>query len=209
MNRLADSIMLLPDEPGIQEALKRMAHSVMQPGARSLSQGKDALWEIALLADLRKTGMPARAAEPDIMVALGMVDYPIACKKIWSEANVTGQIKKGTRQLAKFEKKGIIALNLDDLTPPGRVIYDRNGTAAKRFLTELNMSFVERHRYTLQRPVKEGKCDGFIISTTAAAVLAEEEQPFNLVTQTSLWHIKESTPGASERFMAFGRVYGQ
>ncbi|WP_205929460.1 hypothetical protein [Rhizobium leguminosarum] len=65
------------------------------------------------------------------------------------------------------------------------------------------MAFVERHRNLLQRAVMEGKCDGFILSTTAIALLAEEKQPFNLVTQMSLWHLNECAPEARQRFIAF------
>ena len=92
VNRLADAVTNLPDEPGIQEALKRMAGSVMQPDDRNTSQGKDALWELVLLSDLKSRGLAAKAAEPDILVDFGMGDYPIACKKIWSESGVEKRV---------------------------------------------------------------------------------------------------------------------
>ncbi|WP_205929461.1 hypothetical protein [Rhizobium leguminosarum] len=49
--------------------------------------------------------MQGKAAEPDIVVDFGMGDYPIACKKIWSERNVESQVRKGTKQLAPFGKR--------------------------------------------------------------------------------------------------------
>jgi hypothetical protein len=75
-------VIALPAEPGIKEALKRMAGSDMRPDSRDPSQGKDALWEVMLLGDLRERGITAIAAEPDILVTLEFGDYPIACKKI-------------------------------------------------------------------------------------------------------------------------------
>lgn len=206
VNRLADAIIYLPDEPGIQEALRRMARSVMQPDDRSNSQGKDALWEVELLAALRKNGLSGTATEPDIVVNFGKGDYPIACKKIWSENSVEKRVSRGAKQLEPFDNGGIIALNLDDLTPAGHVVAQADRMAAEQFLNEFNMAFVNRHRNVLQQAIMDGKCDGFIISTTAAAVLSEEKTAFNLVTQMSLWHLKEATPDALERFLAFAQT---
>jgi len=206
VNRLADAITYLSDEPGIQEALRRMAGSVMQPDNRSNSQGKDALWEVVLLADLRKSGLSGAAAEPDILVNFGRGDYPIACKKIWSESGVEKHVRKGASQLEPFGNGGIIALNLDDLTPAGYVVAQPDRMLAKKFLDDFNMAFVHRHRNMLQRAIMDGKCDGFIISTTAAAVLSNEEPAFNLVTQSSLWHLKEAPWDALERFSFFAQA---
>lgn len=206
VNRLADAINSLPDESGIQEALKRMAGNVMQPDDRATSQGKDMLWEVALLADLINYGLSGRAVEPDIMVDFGMGDYPIACKKIWSEKNVEKNVSKGAKQLAPFENGGVIALNLDDLTPAGHVVVQPDKSSAKQFLADFNMAFVDRHRHILQRAIMDGKCDGFIISTTAVAILEKEETQLFLATQSSLWHLKEATLEARERFLTFAHA---
>ncbi|MFJ2458017.1 hypothetical protein ACIOVC_05615 [Pseudomonas neuropathica] len=209
VNRLVDAVINLPDEPGIQEALKRMAGSVMQPDDRNTSQGKDALWELVLLSDLKKNGLAVTAAEPDILVDFGMGNYPIACKKIWSESGVEKRISHASKQLAPFSNGGVIALNLDDLVPVGRVISVPTKSYVSGVLTKFNLDFVERHRDVLQHAVRDGKCDGFIISTTAPALLWEEETPPYLASHTSLWHIQESSPEARERFLAFGHTQGK
>lgn len=206
VNRLADAVSSLPDEPGIQEALKRMAGSVMQPDDRSFSPGKDMLWEVVLLAELRQRGLRAWAGEPDIMVDFGSGDYPIACKKIWSENNVENQIKKGGKQLAPFGNGGIVALNLDDLIPAGHLVRQPDMAAATDFMSEFNLAFVERHRGVLQRAIVNGRCDGFIISTTANALLTDEETQFNLVSQTSLWHLAGGIAETFQRFRGFAEA---
>lgn len=203
VNRLADSVKALPDEPGIQEALKRMAGSVMQSDDRTISQGKDALWEVALLAEFRKAKLTSRAAEPDILVNCGFGDYPVACKKIWSEKGVANQVRKASKQLRPFQNGGIIALNLDDLVPAGRVLVQECGRDALQFLNFFNKDFVDRHRDVLKRAVFEMKCDGFIVSTTTPAVLFQEDPPFNLITQKLLWNIKEATLDSLSRFNSF------
>lgn len=208
VNRLADAVTNLPDEPGIQEALKRMAGSVMQPDDRNTSQGKDALWELVLLSDLNSRGVAAKAAEPDILVDFGMGDYPIACKKIWSESGVEKRVSHAAKQLAPFNNGGVIALNLDDLVPVGKVVSVPTKELAKAILTKFNLDFIERHRDVLQDAVMGGKCDGFIISTTAFAVLAEEETSAYLASQSSLWHLGDSSPEACQRFLAFSHTQG-
>lgn len=208
VNRLADAVTNLPDEPGIQEALKRMAGGVMQPDDRNTSQGKDALWELVLLSDLKSRGLAAKAAEPDILVDFGMGDYPIACKKIWSESGVEKRVSHAAKQLAPFNNGGVIALNLDDLVPVGKAVSVPTKELAKAVLTKFNLDFIERHRDVLQDAVMSGKCDGFFISTTAFAVLAEEETSAYLATQGSLWHLGDSSPESCERFLAFGHTQG-
>lgn len=209
VNRLVDAVINLPDEPGIQEALKRMARSVMQPDDRNTSQGKDALWELVLLSDLKNNGLAVTAAEPDILVDFGMGNYPIACKKIWSESGVEKRVSHAAKQLAPFNNGGVIAINLDDLVPVGKVISVPTKSYVGGVLTKFNLDFVERNRGVLQNAVRDGKCDGFIISTTALAVLWEEDTPAYLASQTSLWHIQESLPEARERFLAFGHTQGK
>lgn len=210
VNRLADAVTNLPDEPGIQEALRRMAGHVMQPDDRSDShQGKDSLWEIVLLSDLKTRGLAAKAAEPDILVDFGIGDYPIACKKIWSENGVEKRVSHAAKQLAPFNNGGVIALNLDDLVPVGQVVSVPTKAHAKAVLTKFNLDFVERHRDVLQNAVMNGKCDGFMISTTAFAVLAEEETSAYLASQSSLWHLGDSSPEACQRFLAFSRAQGE
>lgn len=209
VNRLADAVINLPDEPGIQEALRRIAGSVMQPDDRSRSQGKDALWELVLLSDLKNNGLAVTAAEPDILVDFGMGNYPIACKKIWSESGVEKRVSHAAKQLAPFNNGGVIALNLDDLVPVGKVVSVPAKAYVKDVLTRFNLDFIERHRDVLQHAVMDGKCDGFIISTTAFAVLWEEDTSEYLASQTSLWHLRESSPVACERFLAFGHNQGK
>ncbi|GLO09877.1 TPA: hypothetical protein QEM76_005861 [Pseudomonas putida] len=206
VNRLVDAINLVGEQPGIHEPLKRMAKSVMQPNDRGLSQGKDALWELVLQAQLISSGVSARAAEPDLIVELNMADYPIACKKIWSADNLENQIKRGCEQLAPFGHAGVIALNLDDLTPVGKVVAQPTKTLAIEFLAEFTTDFIGKHLRLLQQAVVKGRCDGFIVSTAAAAILSEEDTSPYLATHYTLWHSTDKSPEAIDRFLAFARA---
>jgi hypothetical protein len=202
VNRLADAVINLLDEPGIELALKRMAGSVMQPEDRSFSQGKAALWELILLSFLKNRGFSVKAAEPDILVDFGFGEYPIACKKSWSEKGVEDHIRKAAKQLAPFRNGGLIALNLDDLVPPGYGLTVPTLDQAGIKLSLAQQAFIEKHKGLLAKAVIEGKCEGFIISTTVNAVLTEEKTQPNLVSNFTVWS-DTGSPEVSDRFIAF------
>ncbi|MFM0520651.1 hypothetical protein PQR08_24795 [Caballeronia jiangsuensis] len=63
-NRIVEAILLLQDEAEIHEALRRIAGNDMDLSKRPPSQGKDALWELNLLAFLRRLGVQARLLDP-------------------------------------------------------------------------------------------------------------------------------------------------
>lgn len=202
VNRLADVVTNLLDEPGIEMALTRMAGSVMQPDDRRVSQGKAAFWELVLLSFLKDRGFSVKAAEPDILVDFGFGDYPIACKKSWSEKGIEDHVRKAAKQLAPFRNGGVIALNLDDLVPSGHGLAVPTLEQASLKLSRAQQSFIEKHKGLLAKAVIEGKCEGFIISTTVNAVLTEEETQPNLVSNFTVWSGTES-PEVTKRFLAF------
>ncbi|WP_104962982.1 hypothetical protein [Pseudomonas sp. XWY-1] len=202
VNRLANAVINLLDEPGIQEALTRMARNPMQPDDRSVSQGKDALWELDLMSQLKDRGLPVRAEEPDILVDIGFGDYPIACKKSWSKCGLEKQISKAAKQLAPFNNGGLIAINLDDLVVSGGGVVVPTKEHAMVGLSRAQAALIGGVEYLLEKAVIEGKCDGFIISTTVYAKLTEEKiQPY-LASLLSFWS-KKAPPAACERFLAF------
>lgn len=204
--RLADAITRNAEDPGVQQIFMRMARSVMQPYDRTASQGKDALWEVALLSDLKSNGLSAKAAEPDILVDVCGHQYPIACKKIWSESNVENQIRKASKQLAPFTNGGVIALNLDDLTPTGKYLRQSNKNGALATLSQFNIDFINRHEKIIKNSVSSGKCDGFYISTSCVVVLDGAEEPPYIATQSNLWNTIQCEAVAYERFISFAHA---
>lgn len=210
VNRLVQSVLALRDDPAVSEPLRRMAGNVMMPDNRRQSQGKDALWEIVLLAHLREVGVEARFEDPpDIVARLAGADYPIACKKVWTETGVKGHIRKAGEQLRRFGNGGIIALNLDDLVQPGRLLRHDDRESAGRFLDQFNLAFIERHRDVLQRAVMEGRCDGVWVSVCTTTDLTGEETRFNLFTQTSIWHLADASEVSKARLLHFAQVAGR
>lgn len=207
VNLLALSVLALRGDPEVKQPLQRMASNVMMPDDRRQSQGKDALWEIVLLAQLRKGGVEARFEDPpDIVATLDGEDYPIACKKVWTETGVKGHIRKAGQQLRRFGNGGIIALNLDDLVLPGRLLRHDDYESAGRILDQFNLDFIERHRDVLQQAIMEGRCDGVWISVCTATDLTREDTPFNLFTQTSIWHLTDASEESRTRLLRFAQA---
>lgn len=202
VNRLCRAILSLQDDPALKEPLRRIAKNVVMPNDRMQSQGKDSLWEIVLLGLLREGGAAARFEDPpDILVEMDGWSYPVACKKVWKESGLEEHVRKAGRQLRSVAKgAGVIALNLDDIVPPGRLLDNTDRDSAGAFLHQFNLDFIERHRSLFERAVHEGRCDGVWVSVCTAAVIGNEETPFNMFTQHSLWTLT-STNGYSKHRM--------
>lgn len=200
-NRIAEAILAVRDDANAQECLSRIAGNDVNLSGRARSQGKDHLWELDLLYALRRRGIPAKLADPpDIVIDLSDSSFPIACKKVYSENGIEAQLRKGVKQLAEHGHGGLVALNIDDLVPDDTILQSRDQREASDFLHRINQAFVERHRITLQRFVKDRRCDGILVSTAVLADLENSKPRFNLVTETMLWTLDSVSPETAGRF---------
>lgn len=200
-NRIAEAILAVRDDPDAQQCLARIAGNDVNLSGRAPSQGKDHLWEIDLLHALRRHGFTGKLVDPpDIVVDLSGSPFPVACKKIYSEKGVEAQMRKGVKQLVGQGGGGLVALNIDDLVPDDTILSSWDRRAASDFLNKFNYDFVERHRLTLQRFVKDGRCDGILVSTSVLADLENSKPRFNLVTETMLWTLDSAGSSTKARF---------
>ena len=194
-NRIAEAILAVRDDADAQQCLSRIAGNDMNLSGRAPSQGKDHLWELDLLYALRRHGFSVKLVDPpDIVIDLCVSPFPVACKKIYSEKGVEAQLRKGVKQLAQHGGRGLVALNIDDLVPDDTILRTRDRREASDFLNKFNEDFVERNRLTLQRFVKERRCDGILISTSVLADLENSKPRFNLVTESMLWTLDSAPP---------------
>lgn len=202
-NRIVNAIDLVSDDPQAIEALRRISGNDVNLSARNPSQGKDALWELELLAFLRRRKVAARLVDPpDIVVDIGFGDYGIACKKVYSERGVEAQMRKGCRQLAPFSGAGVVALNLDDIAPEDAVLTSMTNGDAADFLAQTNVDFIERHRLKLQRFLVGAKCDGVLVSTSTVSDIFGSRVRLNSYTQVILWTIDNLSDDAKIRIEA-------
>jgi len=103
---------------------------------------------------------------------------------------------RGCRVLAASTYPGIVAFNLDDLTPQERILQAPTKLAAAAFIQGINQDFVDRHRETFQRAVLSGRCDGVLVSTQIN-VYADEHPGHNRMYVTSLWKFDKDEAKAS------------
>lgn len=198
-NRVAGAVLTIATQPEAEECLRRMAGNDMNLSQRAPSRGKDALWELDLLSFLRRRGLQAVLREPDIVANFGVGDYPIACKKVYSEKGVEAQMRKGVQQLARFEGAGVVAFNIDDLVPADALMNSKTVQDASDFLAGLNKDFVDRHQRRLQRFVTEQRCDGILVAMTVLTDIAEGDSRFNNHLQVMLWTLEQASPSSRER----------
>ncbi|MBY4598673.1 hypothetical protein K3217_24470 [bacterium BD-1] len=207
--RIAHAVEAVLDEPEAKEAIRRITKSDMHLSTRQPSQGKDALWELDLNRFLRQRQVPVRMQEPpDLAVTLpGLLgEYGLACKKVYSEDSVSKQLQKGCRQLKAMGAPGVVAFNLDDITPQRSILVQPTRVAAEDFLHAKNIAFITRHRLVLQKAVMSGGCDAILLATAAQADIKGLSPRFNRVTQFTLWTVNEAAAGTHLRIAALHRL---
>lgn len=207
--RIAAAVEEVLDDSDAKEAIRRITRSDMQLTTRQPSQGKDALWELDLLSFLRRQSVAVRLQEPpDLAITLpgALGDYGFACKKVYGEDSVTSQLRKGYQQLRAMGCPGVVAFNLDDITPERAVLVQPTRQAAGDALQRLNLAFVQRHQLDFQEAVMAGKCDGVLLAATAHADVAAMSPRFNRVTEFTYWTVQGAGSGAQKRIAALRQL---
>jgi hypothetical protein len=197
--RIADAVLETIKQPEARDAIRRITTSEMRLSTRQHSQGKDALWELDLMSFLRRRGTTVTFKDPpDLELTLpGMsTPYGIACKKVYSENSLNRRFSKGLKQLLPYSGAGLVAFNLDDLTPERSLLRAAVRRDASDYLHKLNVAFIERHRKQFQNAVAAGKCDGVWISSCVHADISGLSPRFNRVTQTTIWTLTGATHGS-------------
>lgn len=209
VNRICSAVLGVGGDHGAQEALRRVASKDMNLPLHDQSQGKDAFFEIELADYFLRHGMKAVLAEPDILLKLDIGDYPLACKKINSLANLGGQIRNGVRQLRPFGGAGLIALNVDLLVPEKSILVKDTATEANKELIALIDGFLDANRYVLQKPIADKACDGILFSITAVTHVEQMRPQVSYYTQTSIWSLSDANAEGQLRAFAIAQILGQ
>lgn len=177
------------DDDGAKEAIHRIVRSDMELKNRQNSRGKDALWELELYRRLKLGQSPVRFEEPDLVVSLGdeLGDYAIACKKIYSKNGGKNAFSLGCKQLRKHGIPGIVALNLDDLTPKCEALITPTEHELKQRLDKMNKTFVLEHQNLFHAALQRGDCDGVLVSTSVISEVPTMNPPICITRSTAVW----------------------
>ena len=207
--RIAEAVLEAIEQPDTRESIRRITASDMRLSTRQPSQGKDALWELDLLLFLRRRGVEVLFKDPpDLEITLPGVSCPygIACKKVYSEKSLNRQFSKGLKQLRPYSGAGLVAFNLDDLTPERSLLRAPARHDASDYLHKLNVAFIERHHRRFQNAVVEGLCDGVWIWSCVHADIPDLSPRFNRIAQNTIWTVSGVGEGRSIRLGALKNI---
>jgi hypothetical protein len=207
--RIATALLQAIGQPEAREAIRRITKSDMRLSTRQPSQGKDALWELDLMSFLRGRSATVSIKDPpdlELELPSPLGSYGIACKKVYSEDSVGKQFSKGLKQLEPYAGAGLVAFNLDDLTPERSILRAVSREMAGDYLYRLNVAFMERHQSRFQAAVMAGRCDGVWISSCVHADVSGLSPRFNRMTEVTLWTVAEAGHGSASRLKALRTV---
>ena len=162
--------------------------------SRERSIAKDFLWELEFWNILVNYGMHATLEEPDIAVNFEGNKIGIACKKIYSENNVSKVLSEAVSQIEDSIDIGIIAINLDDLTPANSILKAPSVEEVLQIIDKTNIGFIKNHERYLRKYLEPGRAISAYVSTCVIGNVESTKPPFFNARQSSVWAI----PGLAE-----------
>ncbi|MBI5675361.1 MAG: hypothetical protein HZC48_05990 [Nitrospirae bacterium] len=157
--------------------------------SREQSKAKDTLWELELWQVLVGMGIHASLEEPDIVVSFDGARIGIACKKFYSENNVSKVLSQAVSQFEGDFDFGIIAINLDDLTPANTILKARSMSQMFEVISQLNDSFIIKHERHLRKYLEMGRAISALVSTAVIADVPTTKPRFFNSRQSTIWNI--------------------
>lgn len=202
--RIANAVEAALDDTGAKEAIHRVTASDMNLSNRQESRGKDALWELDLYRRFKLGEIPVHFAEPDLVISLGakLGEYAIACKKVYSVDNVPKSFKEGCDQLKTHGRPGVIAFNLDDLSPETSALTIATEYELRQKLHEMNQKFIRDNERHFLSMVERGACDGVLVSTSVISDVSDMSPPVNVIRSSAAWTNRKEQE-VQVRFNAF------
>lgn len=170
---------------------------------REQSKAKDTLWELELWQALARMDMHVTLEEPDIVVSFSGARIGIACKKFYSENNVSKVLSQAVSQFEGNFDFGMIAVNLDDLTPADSILKAVSIDQMLEMISQFNFSFIERHERHLRKYLASGRAIAAFVSTSVIADVATAKPRFNNSRQSTLWIIPGLPPMKEKQMRNF------
>ena len=197
IQRISEAIIPLAGLPLARGKLAETLDGQLNLLSRKRSKAKDTLWELELHRVLSECGIRSRFAEPDLMVLLAGSEAGIACKKLYSEANVEKVLSQAIGQVERNCSAGIVALDIEDLLPENAILQvpDSSGMAAR--LNAHNDVFMQRHERHLRKYLEPGRAISVVVSCAALVDILDRTPRFYAARQTTMWNIPNQSPKQS------------
>jgi len=192
LDRIASNILLLGNIQEKAQFLKRLKSGSLNFFNRDKSEAKNILWEIEVWAQLRKRIDSVELEEPpDIVVNFENSKLGISCKKLYSEKHVQYVLSTAVKQIEKEFEFGIVAINIDDLLPPGVVLKMDSSDAVIEKLHGFNTDFINRHVRHFQKYFLQSRIISVIVSTAVIVDVPPERPRFRNTFQWTVWSVTE------------------
>lgn len=189
LDRVATAALPLGVSVKAREFLSSLLSGSLDLLGREQSKAKDTLWELELWQQLVRMGMHATLEEPDIVVSFDGARIGIACKKFYSEKNVSKVLSQAVSQFETEFDFGIIAINLDDLTPANTILKARSLEQMLEMINQVNYSFIKEHDRHLRKYLAPGRAISALVSTSVIADVPTAKPRFLNSRQSAVWNI--------------------
>ena len=195
LDRVADAILPLKDVSGKEKYLRDLCFGDLDFFKHEKSHTKNVFWELELWSSLCRRCSSVRLLDPpDIVIDIDDSVVGIACKKIYSEKNVEKVLSEAVSQVEDHFDVGIVAINLDDLTPPDTVLRARDEAEMYHMLNEHNDAFITRHERHFRKYLSTGRLVSALVSVNMVAEILDWRVPSNNVRQSTIWTIPGLPP---------------
>lgn len=201
MERIASAVEVLSTDLDPRPHLVALLSGSINLLDRKRSKAKDTLWELELLRMLRDIGINAHLGEPDLILEFEGAKIGVACKKLYSEANVGKVLSQAVAQIERGFDFGFVAVNLDDLLPENRLLQAPTIESMAGVLEGRLITFMQEHERHLRRYLEPGRAMTALVSCAALADVPSAQPRFLNARQSVVWHIP-GLPSAKDQQVA-------
>ena len=194
VERIYSGIQLLDDEKNKNKYLKDLLKGTLNFFDRDISHAKSILWELEAFTKIKNVIPKTYLEEPDIVVDFDQLSIAVPCKKIFSEKGVPKVLSNAVSQIESRHEFGIVAINVDDLTPEGVLLKARTFQEAGDILHRRNMAFLKRQERHFMRYLSTSRIVAVIASTSMVTDIVDETPKFNNFSEWAIWTIPELKP---------------
>lgn len=203
IERISSAMQVLSNEDSRVKYLKDILRGTLDFFERVPSHAKSILWELEVCAIIRKAIPDTQLDEPDVVVNLQGQKIAIPCKKIFSEKGVSKVLSNAVSQFETSFDFGIVAINIDDLTPADVLLRARTFEELGNKLHSANMIFLSNHERHFKKYLSESRIIAVIASTSLVADILYESPKFNNALQWAIWTTPELLPKHAIAIEAF------
>ncbi len=207
LQRVADAVLTLADVPDKKRYLRKLMSGEIDFFSRGPSQAKSFLWELELWSLLRERGAEAILEDPpDIVITLSGKTLGIACKKIFSENNVEKVLSEAVNQVKDCYDVGVVAINIDDLTPGNMVLKVNTEREMAHLLQDVCAKFLSRHERHFRKYLSTGRLVAALVAVHVIADVKEWEVAINNSRQSTVWTIPGLAPEKESLLHQFQQI---